>query len=99
MGANFNYSDGHKIGKDAFAVVKAEGESIINHAAYMSGHGGYTGSFAECRGVEVVNQIFDSSKDAEEWLLDNARKWGPLVAVRYRVEGGIEWAFGAWCSS
>ena len=54
----------------------AEGYALIEQAAYEHGHGGYTGSWAECDGVLVADYVAKDVDDAEEWLANNAEKWG-----------------------
>lgn len=74
-----------------------EGEALIEKALYDHGHAGYSGSFAECNGVNVDSTfMFDSAQAAEEWLMDNAEKWGPMEIVK--VNNG-PYIAGAWCSS
>lgn len=96
MGAEFNLletvqgSEGELRGW--FADQQAE-------ARYMNGHGGYTGSVAECAGIEATRERFDSRQAARDWLLENARKWGPALAVRLGASGENRWLVGAWCSS
>ena len=61
---------------------------------YEYGHG-YSGSFAECHGLEITDESFNHKEEASEWLQDHAKKFGPALAVRV----GWEWIIGAWCSS
>lgn len=67
---------------------------IQNDAAMDCGHGGYTGTFAECRGLEITEEGFNHKEEASEYLQNHAKKWGPALAVRV----GWTWLIGAWCS-
>lgn len=91
MGANYNF----KVLK-ATTSAKAEKEAlgIIEEARYLFGHGGYSGTFAECTGVEFPNVKFASVKDADAWLDEHAQKWGPLLVVK----AGKQFCAGAVCS-
>ena len=95
MGAEFNLRVMHEDIKTEQEAL-AEGERIIEKARYDYGHAGYSGSFAECWGVMVAPFVADNEHDADEWLQDNADKWGPMMLVRCR--NGV-WVAGAWCSS
>ncbi len=76
---------------DAIQEVK----DIIDESIYENGHGGYSGSFAECRGVKISKKHFITFDEAEEWLDENAEKWGPAIIVK-TDEG---YCVGANCSS
>jgi hypothetical protein len=72
----------------------------VGECQYDQGHGGYTGSMAETDGCSLTEEEFISEDAAEEWLMDNAQKWGPALIVRVTLEGKEPyWLFGAWCSS
>jgi hypothetical protein len=63
--------------------------------AHEHGHGGYTGTFAECPGISVVSQngavrTFLSKNDAETWLSENAIKWESALAVKF-VDDETAW--------
>ena len=71
-------------------------EDIIEDAEHDSGHGGYTGTFAEAEGIDFrPRKKFETIQDAEDWLDRNAPKWGPIVVV----SAGDHWVYGANCSS
>lgn len=86
-----------------FAILKAknegearkEVEELIETAAWEHGHGGYTGSFAEANGVAVHKNTFSDLSDAEEWLDENAEKWGPAIIAKTK-DG--KYCVGANCS-
>lgn len=100
MSAEFNFTKLLAKTKDE---ALHEGFDLIEQAAYDYGHSGYTGSFAECDGVEFVyadvyNSVmkrFDSVDAAEEYLDRTALKWGPMLIVAV----GDDFYAGAWCSS
>lgn len=71
----------------------------IEDCKYQYGHGGYSGTLAEARGVQMVNKTFLDENSAYEWLEDNAEKWGPAVGVTIKTESGKPiYMFGAICS-
>ena len=66
-------------------------------AEYDHGHAGYSGSWAEVRGVKHVSmKPFDGMSEAEDWLIDNAQKWEEALVVALK-DG--RWMIGAWASS
>ena len=95
MGAQFQFET-LTATSDETAVT--EGQAIIEKDAWDYGHAGYTGTFAECTGVEVVTEHppFKGEEEAREWLIDAAEKWGPMLIVKDK--DGVRYA-GAWCSS
>ena len=54
----------------------------------------YTGSIGMASGVHVVGRTFESQLEADEWLMNNAHKWGPMIGVK--IPDG--WRFGLWCA-
>lgn len=93
MGCEFNF-EALKATKAVEAV--AEGNALIEQAAYEHGHSGYSGSFAEADGVELRPEEFDTLEAAEEWLDENCQKWEAALIVR--VKNG-PYVMGAQCSS
>ena len=49
------------------------------------------------RGLAFASETFATKEAAEEWLVDNAEKWGPAIAVR-SGDTPNAWIVGAWCS-
>ena len=94
MGAEFNT---YFINKDLTKEEAiAEVEEHIENCKYEYGHGGYSGSMAECTGVSVAHTpTFVSEEIAESWLDDNVEKWGPALLVKTP----LGWVAGALCSS
>ena len=71
----------------------------IENCKWNYGHGGYSGTMAECRGAYMVNKTFGDFHEAEDWLLENADKWGPAIGVQVtNTEKGDYYLFGAICS-
>ena len=94
MGCSFNFTQLHALTRDK-AVVEAQ--SVIEDACHEYGHGGYTGTFAEALGCEVAGHPhLESLEDAELWLYEHARKWGPALLV---VTATGRYCMGANCSS
>jgi hypothetical protein len=80
-------------------VAKTICENYIEQHQYEYGHGGYTGTFAEAKGVCIESMVFSHYEDAFLWLEDNAEKWGPAIGVLVREEDNEPYyMFGAWCS-
>ena len=48
------------------------------------------------RGLAFASETFATKEAAEKWLVDNAEKWGPAIAVRGHTPNA--WIVGAWCS-
>ncbi len=92
MGAEYN-----------FTVLKAKTETdaikesteMIHQAKYDHGHSGYTGSWAECHGVQVIDCGSTPGSEIENWLDEHAEKWGPMLIT----ECDGRWYAGAICSS
>ncbi len=58
----------------------------------------YSGRWGQKLGKEVQiekDKVFYTEDEADDWLMNNAEKEGPLIAVRI----GREWYVGGWCSS
>jgi len=49
---------------------------------YEGGNDGYAGHMGVANGLSVSEQTFTNSVEAEEWLSDHAKKWGPAIAVK-----------------
>ena len=73
-----------------------EGHAMISQAAWEHGHGGYTGSYAECTGVELL-QVRAVTSEAEAYALldEHCEKWGPMLIVEVQgAEGSTFYAGG-----
>jgi hypothetical protein len=92
MGSEYNFQ---ALQAKTLDGAKKEAQALIEQAGYEHGHGGYSGSWAECRGVEVIGCAGTSPENIEDWLGDHAQKWGPMLIT----ECGGRWFAGAWCSS
>lgn len=79
--------------------LKKEFVSLVADLRYEYGHGGYTGTFAECSGLTIDSNVFDTISQAREYVDSHARKWGDAIAVKCKDESGKEvWYLGAICS-
>ena len=77
-------------------------ESMQEECRYENGHS-YSGGIGMATGLRFTDEVFSGSREAEEWLEDNAEKWGPALAVRFNgIVNRKEydgWLVGAICSS
>jgi hypothetical protein len=76
------------------ALVTAYSD-LVAKEAWDSGHGGYTGTFAEKHELKVIPGSWEVD-EARQDAGDNNDKWGPAFA--YRLKTG-EWYIAGWCSS
>ena len=72
--------------------------AYIHELEYEYGHGGYSGTLKECKGLEITKMDFKSKEEAGKWLMDNAQKWEPALAVLVRENGEEYFVIGGWCS-
>ena len=72
---------------------------LVEHEAYLYGHAGYTGSFAEKSSIRIipppVGQDYWESRDAQDHYIHMAEKWGS--AFGYRLDENTLF-IGAWTS-
>lgn len=94
MGANFDY--GH-LPSDSQTAAAKEFRELQEDRRYEYGHRGYTGTFAEARGVSFSKKVFKTQEEAYDYVSENAEKWSDAIAVK--IEGKPGWFVGAWCSS
>lgn len=76
-------------------------QRYCSEQAHSRGHGGYTGTFAEKVGEDLVieGKRFGSDADAKRWIDERADKWGPALAVRVvPPDEAPHWLVGALCS-
>lgn len=95
MGAQFN---DYWLQADDKASAQKEFDELIESLTYRYGHDSYNGTFTTNAGgtVTFTDKTFDSVAAAEEWLVENAQKWEPVLAVKVVGRGG--WYLGAWSS-
>lgn len=73
-----------------------------DHAQYMNGHGGYTGTIAEKHDFTVIKvpEGADPAQFAQKLMDDHddriSNKWGPAGCVYL---GDDRWVFFGWASS
>jgi len=96
MGAQY---DERIINQCPASELSAEFAKIVDACRYESGHGGYTGTFAESHGVKIVSRNFETIREASEYLNETAEKWGPALAVKAKHNDRPVWVIGAICSS
>lgn len=77
--------------------LKDRFNEICQKEAYLHGHAGYSGTFAEKRhyGMVVIEEEPIGREEAEDHALDSALKWQPAQA--YNLGDG-RWYVGGWCS-
>ena len=83
------------------ADVVEQVRAHMEDCAYMHGHDGYSGSFAECSGVDLTNKTFNTTSDADDWIIDEAYKRGPAIGVKIVPDNDKIKPFhhfGAWCA-
>ena len=93
MGAVFQ-STQTDFAKPATAIRR--GHNMIEDCQYNYGHAGYSGTFAEASGVKMTDKVFDTMREAEDWLDENCQKWGPILIVAVREPKAL--IYGALCS-
>jgi len=83
---------------DTFAQAKEKAMTFQRQEQYENGHGGYSGHLGTAGvGVQRVLQTFATREAAEEWILDNHKKWDvPMLA---RIGNTDEWLLAGWCAS
>jgi len=64
----------------------------VEQARAESGNDSYNGTISTTRGIQVTSLEFPGRRTAEEWLLANTQKWGPLKVVTV----GANWIVGGW---
>lgn len=92
MGANFETINVIAQDKES---LKKQWADIVQRAFYDYGHSGYSGSFAEKEGLQIMPGKW-AERLAYDHALNNNPKWGPAWA--YQVADD-EWFIAGWCSS
>lgn len=72
-------------GKLAPAELRAEFNEHCNEQEFEYGKSAYNGTLSTTSGLEIESVTLGSRLEAEEYVSDKTQKWGPAVAVRYRV--------------
>ena len=73
------------------ADLRKRVDEAIRQAQHESGHGGYSGTWAEKHeGVRILSTRYDTRDEAEAYVTDHADKWGPILAVRVRDPKGVK---------
>jgi len=95
MGANYVSFNTTGTEKEVQILFEREQEQD----RYENGHC-YSGGIGMANGLSFKSNVFQSDREADEWLMDHAEKWEDALAVIVR-EGDMKSHFriGAWCSS
>ena len=75
--------------------LQAKYRDIVAHCQWESGHGGYSGTFAEKPELRIMPGTW-GLEDARRNCQDENDKWGPSFAYQLDIGG---WYIGGWCSS
>jgi hypothetical protein len=75
--------------------LKEKYRDLVEQCRWESGHGGYSGTFAEKWDLRIIRGAF-GREEAEGHCEDKNDKWGPSYA--YDLGDGL-WYVGGWCSS
>ena len=95
MGAIYNETI---LTADSDTEAISAGVEVIQQCCIDYGLAGYSGTFAECDGVEVRADLTDDLNTVKDLVCDRvANKWGPAILVPLTDRGG--YYMGAWCSS
>ena len=78
-------------------ALRAHYENIVAECLHEYGHGGYTGTFAESPDLSIGDFDASDEAEAEQYILDNARKWENTLAVR--IGDTDTWILGGIFSS
>jgi hypothetical protein len=71
-------------GKKTKKEIQEAFRCMSDEAAYSHGHE-YSGSWNMLHGVSFpTEKVFESSRTADTWVMDNAEKWGNAVCVRFK---------------
>ena len=95
MGANFQTMNVDNEDKEA---VRAKFNKAQHDDRYDNGHS-YSGGFGMASGLCFDQAQFSDDDAADEWLEENAEKWGDAIAVRVNDSDGFHYRIGAWCAS
>lgn len=85
MGNQFNFQ---RLEASNAADAKQEGGELIDKAKFEKGHGGYSGSWAECTGVVVRREVLALTPENRTALLA-MRGGGQQVATREPTESDV----------
>lgn len=55
---------------------------IVEDQQYEDGHDAYSGTFGSNSGLRVTQKVFADEESAQEWISENAEKWGNVLAVK-----------------
>lgn len=81
-------------------LIREDFESDQEIDRYENGHC-YSGGIGMANGIRFLDdKQFGSVQEAEDWVADNAPKWGPALAVKVINPDSEKsgWYYGAWCA-
>lgn len=94
MGAEFNFT---RLKASNTQEALKQAQDVIDQARWEYGHGGYSGSFAECPGATFdARQSPGNAQEAADWLEEHCEKWEAATVLR--CQDGT-YVMGALCSS
>lgn len=66
------------------ADLRKQVDAMCREAAYEHGHDAYSGSLGtkQGKGLEIKHNAFSRPRDAEDFIMNKADKWGALIAVK-----------------
>ena len=71
--------------------LKEDFRNKQERAGHDHGHGGYSGTIYEAQGLVIRrDKVFPTTLAADDWLNENAEKWGPAIAVRIVPAPGLK---------
>ena len=75
--------------------LQAKYRAIVEQCQWESGHGGYSGTFAEKPELRIMRGTW-TREDARDHCQNENDKWGASFAYQLDTGG---WYIGGWCSS
>lgn len=94
--AEFNFQ---KLQAKTTVEADLEANKIMDSAELKYGNSGHTGTFAECCGFYMRQEVFFTEDDAYQWLKENARKWEVMLGVTVKNWNYTAIYVGGWCNS
>jgi hypothetical protein len=94
MGAWLDVIKVNEINRDA---VKIKFQKYQDSARYSNGNDGYTGTLAECPGLDFKRGLF-TPLGAQKYLGNNCQKWENAIAVLVLDDNKMYYLIGGLCS-
>lgn len=64
--------------------LEREYDKMVEELRVEYGTDPYNGTFSTCSGLTILDEVFDTGREAEDWILERATKWEDALAVRVR---------------